>query len=52
MAKLQHVMGREGVNQQRNEYYVTDRFVLAYDAERQEQICKSITEDTDAREEL
>lgn len=52
VGRLQHLMAREGITQESAEYGVNVRFVLAFDAERQEQICKSITEATDARAEL
>ena len=48
VGRIQHLETKEGLVQESAEYGVNVRFVLAFPAEEEERICRSITEATDA----
>lgn len=52
VGRIQHLEAKEGIAQERAEYGVNVRFVLAFPAEEEERICRGITESTDARAEI
>ena len=52
VGRIQHLEAKEGIAQESAEYGVNVRFVLAFPAEEEERICRSITESTDARAEI
>lgn len=52
VGRIQHLVSREKITQESVEYGVDVRFVLAFPARQEDQICRSITEATDARAEI
>ena len=49
VGRIQHLAGQERILQESAEYGADVRFVFSVPAEREEQVCRSITEATDAR---